>query len=1497
MMTENSVRRNKGVTLLKDAQINAISLVNRGANNKRFFLFKRADNFIDELGTLLTSDNAEIETDDSLGVDKILPILKGTDLNANGDWKTVYCVVAVPGEVDQQEDVWPEDEIIKSAHDFLKQGPLINYMHADLNKVGDLVQSAVALTDITINGERIPKGSWYIAVEPHDEVRKQINSGYITGISIQGTSRRVPMDKAVDPTPASTAPTPNPVAAASPAKHSAPIPIGSEGPGIQKLQHILGITESGTYDEATQTAFCAFLAKNGYTDTPTLAVLQDTLARAKALEDHVNASSAPVAKDSGYASDCVGTNMNFGMNGLNYTVTGPLNDAPTVIGSPPSSQAAQNSQAPSKASDLVQMVSGDADPDDLKVALYLSAKRGNTLLMDHLTSVFGVAAPEDIFTTELSLQQLQLLVSMYILGVLPGGAKEPELADGDGNGMSTQLNKGWLPKDITQNDLDDGDFAWISDAYKAGKEPKSIGRKLPYKIHGKVNEAGWRAAWAAVNGSHGGTDFAGGADADATKAKLLKDKPKDITVNTKSDTVTDQSGNGLSVGDNVMMDPNDVGEDGDIGNNTDPIESSDEAQPAYIIAITSPYLGVMTNGKDGKPTHMVVHSKKTKKLKVTTKIKKAAIKAGDIVTWNNGANAGVVSSISGDSAMVQTQNKGSKAPTETKMKLSDLTSYDTKNPVETVTKALGSSYGGHAPSANGKIRFIVRAFGTWAGGLERVCATRIEAEHPEIVAGRDPNALCFVGGSLVETRDRGNIPIEDLIPYDPITKSGDWIKTHLGMHKPLLGTRANHAEGKNLYTIDSECLEKPLSVTEDHKILVARGAEFWPNGRIRKRSLKARSEAGISSETRSSITSLYPKQEIGKIEWARVQDIREHDYVLYPKSREVVDRPDISDDYLKLLGLFAAEGSSLDSGARWYFGIEEPLVKECSEAIEREFGFTPRVRRARTSDIVETNVRVSKALREGISGNVWTKRFEDWVLKLPKNRLRIVLDSYWDGDGHIRPNRNEAVANTVSRDLAYQLRTILIYLGERPSIKQSRSEREGVIEGRVVKCSDTWTVSYCPGIPSSRRQLLGNEDFIAFPIKSISVSKAPLWVYDINVGEDHSLVANGLLAHNCSWLKDQWLGNTHWRQGRQGVAKAVDDYLTNELLEELDADQLEILFETVSTDLGIDSQEVLEKMSTDEYNFYLNDLFPEEVEDESDLTEDEKSLVQKFLGIFKSSKSKDDKVAEARNLFISDEEVDTEKEQNVKEMLIKFESNLTEALQQDNKSESVNLMLTDFDNWVKDTFNSEREEAVTKNADSLSPVDVVNGHSNNGDNMENVEKGLGLDAEQLDRIQQTRNFLDSLLGNATTTTDSTDTGEVVEVEKDAAAEVVTEEVSEVDATETTLNDVISFVNRLAEHVEGLSKQAEESANLSEKLDTISELVKNVDVSDRLESLQTEIDALKLAVVPVTEEVAEVSKRLTQIGNTAGTRTSTTVNEEQTTVNKSVQAPAWTGRFY
>lgn len=174
------------VHLLRDVDIEAISLVTKGANRKRIFLRKRDGE------------------DGAVTVEGTSRLVKSTDA-----WSTVYCVVAEPdweenaGQHGNQDvpDVWASpEEIQKAAWRFMRNGALVNKMHESLDRYGHVVENFIAPVDFSPEGsfETIKKGSWVIAIQPNDEGKAAIEDGTFTGVSIQGSGTREKVDKAFD---------------------------------------------------------------------------------------------------------------------------------------------------------------------------------------------------------------------------------------------------------------------------------------------------------------------------------------------------------------------------------------------------------------------------------------------------------------------------------------------------------------------------------------------------------------------------------------------------------------------------------------------------------------------------------------------------------------------------------------------------------------------------------------------------------------------------------------------------------------------------------------------------------------------------------------------------------------------------------------------------------------------------------------------------------------------------------------------------------------------------------------------------------------------------------------------------------------------------------------------------------------------------------------------------------------------------------------------------
>lgn len=169
------------VNLLSDVDVVAISIVDKGANRKKFYLRKQA---ADENEFTLPSPHRLVK---------------------NQDWSTVYCVVAEPGWRENPgqgatdptvDDEWASpDEIRLAAHKFMKNGALVNRMHETLEPYGTVVENFVAQADFPVGMEVIKAGSWVVGIEPSEEGKAKIEAGEFTGISIQGSGMRKLVEK------------------------------------------------------------------------------------------------------------------------------------------------------------------------------------------------------------------------------------------------------------------------------------------------------------------------------------------------------------------------------------------------------------------------------------------------------------------------------------------------------------------------------------------------------------------------------------------------------------------------------------------------------------------------------------------------------------------------------------------------------------------------------------------------------------------------------------------------------------------------------------------------------------------------------------------------------------------------------------------------------------------------------------------------------------------------------------------------------------------------------------------------------------------------------------------------------------------------------------------------------------------------------------------------------------------------------------------------------
>jgi len=151
---------------ITDARIQFVSLVDKAANKKKFLITKQEG--------------------DSAGFQTLGKILK-----VDTESHYVTGVVYEPNVADAHDNYMTEAEIEKAAHWFMKSGDKVDIQHSFEEADGlTVVESWVAKSDETIEGQKITKGTWLMTIEINDpDVWDSVQKGEITGLSMGGVGK------------------------------------------------------------------------------------------------------------------------------------------------------------------------------------------------------------------------------------------------------------------------------------------------------------------------------------------------------------------------------------------------------------------------------------------------------------------------------------------------------------------------------------------------------------------------------------------------------------------------------------------------------------------------------------------------------------------------------------------------------------------------------------------------------------------------------------------------------------------------------------------------------------------------------------------------------------------------------------------------------------------------------------------------------------------------------------------------------------------------------------------------------------------------------------------------------------------------------------------------------------------------------------------------------------------------------------------------------------
>jgi DNA adenine methylase len=112
-----------------------------------------------------------------------------------GEERYVLGVVLEPDTVDSQGDIYSAETVRQTAYKFMEEYENIGLQHSGLiNDKVKILESWIQRDDSNIGGQLVKAGTWMLAVRVlDDELWAAVKDGRITGFSIGGTGKRLPL--------------------------------------------------------------------------------------------------------------------------------------------------------------------------------------------------------------------------------------------------------------------------------------------------------------------------------------------------------------------------------------------------------------------------------------------------------------------------------------------------------------------------------------------------------------------------------------------------------------------------------------------------------------------------------------------------------------------------------------------------------------------------------------------------------------------------------------------------------------------------------------------------------------------------------------------------------------------------------------------------------------------------------------------------------------------------------------------------------------------------------------------------------------------------------------------------------------------------------------------------------------------------------------------------------------------------------------------------------
>lgn len=354
---------------------------------------------------------------------------------------------------------------------------------------------------------------------------------------------------------------------------------------------------------------------------------------------------------------------------------------------------------------------------------------------------------------------------------------------------------------------------------------------------------------------------------------------------------------------------------------------------------------------------------------------------------------------------------------------------------------------------------------------------------------------CFPAGTRVAT-PQGNRDIETLVP-------GEQVFSRQGVVRTITGTTSRYAE-EGLVELGVKGFYRPLRATPNHLIWAIKGVS---------------PTCSCSTHDRGTFEPPEPPR------WIAAEHLSPGDWVHIPSLPSGTSS--IGTDLAWAYGLYVAEGHTLlrAGASRRHHRVEltmhlrERAVLERVQAIlAPELGHPGRITERVEKTISVLTFSVSEEMAErwrAMFGHTsHGKCLPEWVFDLVEEERDALVQGWIDGDGHRRaavPGRASATsATSVSEALVQAMFFLGNRPGDHPTIKR--------LAAGPSRGSDSFSVLFNHGQDS---RWINGERFVRVCHRHRLL--APVQVFDLEVEDDHSFVAENVGVHNSLCGGSEWV--------------------------------------------------------------------------------------------------------------------------------------------------------------------------------------------------------------------------------------------------------------------------------------------------------------------------------------------------------------------------------------